>query len=139
MSEKEFATAMKTLGIAYNREITKDVLKIYYEILKEESYSTMKKAISETIKNKKFFPTVSDLVEECKKQKTENGFKILEFMKKQNYFHNSDYPISEYEKAYKWLETGIVPSWFKEDMKRYGEMLNQKQLENKKMLEVSNE
>ena len=128
MSEKEFATAMKTLGIAYNREITADVLKVYYEILKTESYSTIKKAISETIKKKSFFPTVSDLLEECKKQRTENGFAILEFMKSQGYFHESEYSISEYEKANNWLATGVVPGWFKEDMKRYSEMLNQKQL-----------
>ena len=132
MSEKEFATAMKTLGIAYNTEITADILKVYYEILKTESYSTIKKAISETIKKKSFFPTVSDLLEECKKQRTENGFAILEFMKSQGYFHESEYSISEYDKA---------NNLFVKDVNLYNENINiynQYQVTNQTGLSINN-
>ena len=86
MSEKEFATAMKTLGIAYNREITTDVLKVYYEILKTESYSTIKKLFQKRLRKKVFFQLCRNLLEECKKSKNKNGFAILEFMKSQGYF-----------------------------------------------------
>lgn len=133
MSKEQFASLMKTLGIAFNREITPELLQVYYEILKEENYETLKKAISEEIKTQKFFPSVSELLEECKRQKVKNGFTILEYMKQMGYFKIS----TEYDKACRWLDEGIIPHWFKEDMRKYAKLFNNKQVtnNNKNLLE----
>ena len=40
------------------------------------------------------------------------------------------------KKANNWLATGVIPGWFKEDMKRYSEMLNQKTIKHNRTKEV---
>ena len=119
MTRLEFLKSMKKLTSYYLKDMNEEELTTWYEVFEKESNSTLDKAIKELVMKNKFFPTIAELVEECKNQKTINGFAILEFMKSQGYFKESEYSISEYEKACRWLETGIIPEWFKEDMKKY--------------------
>lgn len=43
--------------------------------------------------------------------------KIVEVMLERGYFHSK----TEYEKAKKWIAEGVIPEWFKKDMKEYEE------------------
>lgn len=139
MKKEEFVSVMKTLGVAFNREITQELLIVYYEVLKEEKVDNLKNAVKKILKTNKYFPTVAELLVECEKQNTKKDFAILELMKEKGYFKESEYGISEYEKAFNWLSTGIIPNWFKEDMKKYSNILNNNQIENKKIKELSYE
>lgn len=128
MTRLEFLSAMKDLSSYYLKTFDTSVVESWYEIFKEETEKTFNNAIKEIVTRSKYFPSVSELVEECKRQRTINGFAILDYMKSQGYFKESPYAISEYDKAYKWLEKGVIPEWFKEDMKKYNKQ--------KKMLET---
>ena len=94
--------------------------------MQEYSYETFKKAVKNIIKTSKFLPKISELVEECENSKEQARFEILEYMNAMGYFKESGYAISEYEKAIKWLETGIIPKWFKDDMTKYYKMMKHK-------------
>ncbi len=126
MDKKEFATAMKYLGIAYNKEFTKEELEIYYEYLNGYSFELLKKAIKEIVKTSKFSPKVSDLIDMCEKVKKEKKYYILELMKKDNYFKTT----TEFEKALRYLESGIIPDWFKKDIDKYIPKLKEQKLLN---------
>lgn len=128
MTRLEFLSAMKDLSSYYLKTFDTSVVESWYEIFKDETEKTFNNAIKEIVTRSKYFPSVSELVEECKRQRTINGFAILDYMKAQGYFKESAYAMSEYDKAYKWLETGVIPEWFKEDMKKYNKQ--------KKMLET---
>lgn len=128
MTRLEFLSAMKDLSSYYLKTFDTSVVESWYEIFKDETEKTFNNAIKEIVTRSKYFPSVSELVEECKRQRTINGFAILDYMKSQGYFKESTYAMSEYDKAYKWLETGVIPEWFKEDMKKYNKQ--------KKMLET---
>lgn len=129
MTKLEFLSAMKDLSSYYLKTFDENVIESWYEIFEKEAEKTFNNAIKEIVKKSKYFPSIAELTQECQKQKQQNAFTILEFMKSQGYFHKSEYAISEYEKACKWLETGNIPEWFKEDMRKYSRQ--KKLLENK--------
>ena len=115
MEKEQFVKCMTYLGIAYNKEYSKFEVEQHYEFLKEYSYEELKKAIKEIIKKSKFLPKINELIEECEVVKEEVKFNILEIMKNDGYFKN----IKEYEKATNFLKSGIIPSWFINDMNNY--------------------
>lgn len=128
MTPEQFKDSMSYLGIAYGKEFTQQELTVYYDFLKEFSDETLVKAIKNIIKTSKFMPKINELVEECENSKEQARFEILEYMKAMGYFKESGYAISEYEKAIKWLETGVIPHWFKDDMTKYYKMMKQERL-----------
>ena len=115
MKQEEFAVAMKHLAIAFGKQFTKDETEVYYEYLKMYSYGVLKNAITEIISKEKFMPKIADLKEYCEKNKQITRFAIIEQMNKQGYFRSPQ----EYDKASKWLDSGVIPEWFKEEMKKY--------------------
>lgn len=125
MTQEELVKGLKVLGIAYSKEFTKEECSTYYEFLQEYTYETFKIAVKNIIKKSKFIPKISDLVEECENQRKLTRHEILDFMQLKGYFKN---PV-EYEKASKWLERGIIPEWFRNDMKKYYAMMNQDKLD----------
>ena len=126
MNIVEFTKAIKMLSIAYSKDFDEDAIKLWYVNFKDISFDIFVNAIKRTIKENKYMPSISELLEKCESSKTQRKFDILNKMKSDGYFKTE----LEYDKALRWLETGIIPSWFKEDMKKY----NHLQLENKQML-----
>lgn len=126
MKKIEFAEQMKILTMAYSNDYTQQELELWYEYFVDVDYNSFKNAVKEIIKINKYKPSISELLEKCEKQKESKKLDILLKMKADGYFKTE----WEYEKALHWLEIGIIPSWFKEDMKKY----NQLMIENKQLL-----
>ena len=134
MKKEDFASIMKTMGIVFGKEITEELLMIYYEVFKDEEVTSFKNAAKKILKTNKYFPTIAELVKECEVQKTENKYTILDFMKSKGYFKESGYPISEYEKARNWIETGVVPKWFEKDMEKFKKQIDLLEVKDKRLL-----
>lgn len=126
MDIMEFTKAIKMLSIAYNKDFDEDAIKLWYLNFKDIKIEILINTIKNVIKEKKFMPTIAELLEECEKSKKQKKYEILEQMKKDGYFKDA----LEYDKAINWLESGVIPSWFKEDMKKYNRLM----LENNKLL-----
>ena len=139
MDKNKFVILMTNLGKAFRQKIDKETMAVYYEFLKDIDEETLKEACKNIIKNNKYFPTVSEIVAESETHNKETKFYILEFMKSQGYFKESDYGMSEYEKACHWLTTGVVPGWLKEDMEEYAKMYKQEQLKTEEQKRLSYE
>lgn len=131
MTKMEFSKAMKRLSSFYSRNLEEEDLIAWYEMFSDTGYETFNNAISSVVRKNKFFPTVSELLEECDTQKEIKKFKILELMKTNGYF-KTDF---EYEKAMNFIENGVIPSWLKEEMKKYINTNNQLQNSNTKLIE----
>ena len=132
MTEIEITKGLSYLGIAYGKEYTKIEVQQHYDFLKEYSYETFIMATKNIIKNSKFLPKISEILEECEKQKVEVKFDIIEFMNKQGYFKD----IREYEKANLFMSKGIMPEWLKSDIEKYYGIMKQERLEHKETLMI---
>lgn len=130
MTKLEFLSAMKDLSSYYLKTFDENVIESWYQVFKDETEKIFNNAIKEIVVKNKYFPSIFELSEECKNQKVKNAFAVLEYMRSQGYFKESGYAISEYEKACRWLESGMIPEWFKEDMRKYNKQ--NKLLETKK-------
>ena len=63
MKEKEFATALTVVAALYNHSISSEVMKIYYEVLKQFEIKDIKKALARHVETSKFFPKPSEIIE----------------------------------------------------------------------------
>lgn len=115
MNEKEFLKGMKILQASYVKDFDTETLDIWYRQLKNINGSIFIKSVEELVTKNKYMPSIAEIIEESNKQQEKSRFKILDIMKADNYFKSPE----EYVKATKWLETNIIPSWFKNDMMRY--------------------
>lgn len=132
MTEIELTKGLSYLGIAYGKEYTKIEVQQHYDFLKEYSYETFIMATKSIIKSSKFLPKISEILEECEKQKVEVKFDIIEFMNKQGYFKD----IREYEKANLFMSKGIMPEWLKSDIEKYYGIMKRERLEHKETLMI---
>lgn len=130
MTEIEFTSYMKYLGTAYRKEYTQEELELNFDFLREYSSKVFANAIKSIIRRSKFAPSISELIEECDKQKENYKNDVLEYMKKCGYFKAPQ----EYDKAVQWLLHNNVPSWFKEDMNEYAKQMNNSRLETKERI-----
>lgn len=119
MTPLEFTKQIKILSLSYNKDFDEDVVIIWYEYFKDTKKEILETSLKNIIKKSKYMPSISEIIEECKKTKKNIRYSILEKMQQNKYFKTS----IEYEKAIKWLEAEIIPSWFKEDMKKYYNLL----------------
>lgn len=122
MREDEVSVIVATLGLAYpnnfknyTEEQTLALIKFYQEQLQGYNYKTVKKSIDILIKNKKYLPTVAEIIETCDNNKEVEIFKIIMLMMKDNYFKSDE----EIFRAQGWINLGVIPEWFKNDMKKY--------------------
>lgn len=104
---------------SYFNKLTDEELIALAQMYKDElsSYNekTLNIAIKNLIRTSKYMPSLNEIIQECDSNKTHNANTILERMKKDGYFKSAN----ELDKAYTWLSKGIIPTWLKEDMKRY--------------------
>lgn len=96
-----------------------DILKNYFDFLEDYKENELKLVIKSFIKKSKFVPTVAELVNEIEQNRLQRKFKVLDYMYKKGYFKPSSNLISDYDKAVKYLESGVIPEWFKKDYKKY--------------------
>lgn len=115
MSEIEFIKCMKILSASYMKDLDEDTIQIWYIQFKNIKYQVLYNSIQKLIKTNKYFPSISQLLDQCSNEKENIKFDILEKMKQDGYFKT----LEEYDKANNFLQENIIPSWFREDMKKY--------------------
>lgn len=72
MSKEEFLEGMTFLGIAYNKEYTKEEIEVWYSMLNQYSKKEFSDAIKCVVKTLKRIPTIADITEQIVKTKVEN-------------------------------------------------------------------
>jgi hypothetical protein len=58
----EFAEAMRRLGIVYEKEICKELVGMYYDVLKKYKMEDVARAVDTHIETSKYFPKPSEIV-----------------------------------------------------------------------------
>ena len=130
MTKEELTKGLAYLGMAYGKEYSSIECEQHYDFLREYSYQTFVEAVKSIIRKSKFLPKITELLEECEKHKEHTKFEVLEFMKNKGYFKAT----SEYEKAIRYLETNVIPEWFRNDLNEHYKMMQQVKLEHKETL-----
>lgn len=115
MKPIEFTMMIKKLSLCYGKDFDEDQIKIWYEYFKDIKKEVLNSSLDKIIKNNKYMPSISEILEECKTHQKHNRYNIIEVMKRNGYFKIS----TEYDKANKWIEEENIPKWFLEDMKKY--------------------
>lgn len=107
-------------------EETLGMYAMYEEELSQYNEETITTAIKNIIRNNKYMPSLSEIIEECDKCKTHKANEIVEKMWEDGYFKKSPYgelddsqAYRNYEKTLKFIEEGIIPEWLRNDMKKY--------------------
>lgn len=138
MKLEEFNECMIYLGIAYNKEFTQNEIRVYYDFLKKYDVNTFKRAIKKIIEKSSYIPKIADLINECEENKDKTKFEVLNYMRKVGYFKLCAYgeiddvkASRNFDKATRFLERGIIPDWFEEDLNYYYKKMHQEQLEHK--------
>lgn len=96
-------------------EEIENMVSLYEEMLSSYNNITLELVAKEIIKTKKYLPSISEIIELCEEKRVYKRNEIIELMIKDGYFKN---PL-EIDKVYMWIGEGIIPSWLKEDMKKY--------------------
>lgn len=89
--------------------------KIYEKELKNYNADILDEVFNKIINGNSFMPSLNEIKIYCKETEKEQSFLIIEKMKNDGYFKKEQ----EYDKILMWLEKGIIPSWFRNDMENY--------------------
>lgn len=126
MSKSEFLKAITYIGILFNKDISKEIVETWYEFFSSISESNLKNAIKELARESKYFPSLQELLNKCKRVESTKSLSILQLIYNDKYFNKSDYgEISDdqafrnYEKAIMWIEQKTILNWLLEDMNNY--------------------
>lgn len=125
MDKLDFTEGMKILSSCYHKEINNDDFIIWYEMLQDKDPEAFRKAIIEICKEKSYIPTIHDVLDKIESANNSFYLHILEQMKNDGYFKRGVKPLTpeheskNYDKAIKWIESGIMPEFLKEDMQEY--------------------
>ncbi len=138
MKVEELVKGLNFLGLAYGKEYSQLEVQQVYEFVKEYNYDTFIKATKEIIRTSKFLPRIADLIENCEKFKNSGNKEVIDYMRNVGYFKYSAYgeitdehASRNYDKAIRFIETGIIPDWFQEDLDYYINQMHQLRLEDK--------
>ena len=138
MRIEELVKGLNFLGLAYGKEYSQLECQQVYEFVKEYNYDTFIKATKEIIRTSKFLPKIADLIENCEKFKNSGNKEVIDYMRNVGYFKYSAYgeitdehASRNYDKAIRFIETGIIPDWFQEDLDYYINQMHQLRLEDK--------
>lgn len=122
MNKKDITKLILVLKTAYpysfkdmSEEDTENLVDLYCEMLCNYNSETLEAVAKEIIKTKKYMPSISEIIELCEEKKIHRRNEIVELMIKDGYFKS---PL-EIDKVYMWIDEGIIPSWLREDMKKY--------------------
>ena len=81
MNKQNFLNIMNYLGIAYNKEITPDLVKLWYGFFKDYDEETFKNAIYQIISVEKFFPSIAMVKEMIASQNNFNLSFLYDYTK----------------------------------------------------------
>jgi hypothetical protein len=127
MKTNDFMKIILYLGSAFNKQIEKSTIQIWYEYLKEADPNIVMQAVKNLVVECEYLPSISKIISEC--QKVESGYKyiILDKMLADGYFKYSvageqSYieEMLDYNKAVAFASKEIIPGWLEEDMMKYG-------------------
>lgn len=134
----------------YFRELSQEELAgltvMYQNQLNGYTSNVILKAVDKIIATSKYMPSIAELLNECSVQAENYTNTILVLMLNDGYFKKSLYgaindiqATRNYEKATKWVNSGIIPEWFLKDMISYGykvnKLLSNKEIDSVKLLE----
>lgn len=119
MTKEEFAIVMTYLGTIYNKQFTSQELTVWYSFFHNINSSTFKLAIKKIAETNKYMPSIAEILTKCEETKVIQRNNIIEKMRDSGYFKNE----KEIEKAYNWVQENNIPYWFKEDMKKYYQLM----------------
>jgi hypothetical protein len=71
--KKRFMHAIVVCGELYNREVSKGLLRMYFQIMSEFSIDDVERVIAAHMRNSKFFPRPADLIEQLEPSKEDRG------------------------------------------------------------------
>lgn len=69
MNKEKFLKIMTYMGIAYNKEFTKEQLEVWYSFLKEYNDEELNNAVKNLINTEKYLPSIAQIKEEIAKTK----------------------------------------------------------------------
>lgn len=122
MEQFNLSKYIKILMLAYpkyfkdlSREESIEISQLYYSQLKKYSVNVVEKAINDIIQECVFMPTISEIIKKCNEVNSNQKQWIIEKMIEDGYFYSQ----REIEKAYHFIEEGIIPKWFQTDMQKY--------------------
>ena len=131
---------LKTAYPYYFRDLKEEetlgMYAMYEEELSQYNEETLTSAIKEIIRNNKYMPSLSEIIEQCEKSRVHQTNKIVEKMWEDGYFKKGAYgeldesqAYKNYNKTLKFIEEGIIPEWLRNDMKKYySQMLTNKEV-----------
>ena len=61
MEQIQFLKGIKYLGIAYNKEFTKEQVEVWYDFFKETDYEVFRQAVKRIIPKNKYMPSIAEL------------------------------------------------------------------------------
>lgn len=67
MNKEKFLKIMTYMGIAYNKEITKEQLEVWYSFLKDYSEDQLNNAVKQIINTEKYMPSIAQIKEQIAK------------------------------------------------------------------------
>lgn len=70
MDKEKFVKGMTFLGIAYNKEFTKEELEVWYSMLKEHTSEEFSNAIQELVKTEERLPSIATITKKIAESKT---------------------------------------------------------------------
>lgn len=111
MSKEEFLIEVKILFQNYNRQISKEILEIWYDSLKDFDNRYLKKAIKKIITTTKFMPSLSEILDAIKNLTIE------------------DSTFTEEEKLKQFKKENTIPNWYGKEIKGETDKKSQKELE----------
>ena len=65
MNKQDYLKAITYMGTLFNKEISKDVVETWYEFCMDIPKETFKNAVKELAKEKKYLPSLQELLEKC--------------------------------------------------------------------------
>jgi len=69
MNKEKFLKIMTYMGIAYNKEFTKEQLEVWYSFFKEYTDEELNNAVKKIINTEKYLPSIAQVKEEIAKMK----------------------------------------------------------------------
>ena len=126
MTKEEFVKVMGYAGVIYHREFTPLEINAWYEFFRDITFNICKVAIKNCAIKNKYMPAISELLEECKIADMQLRNKIVDKMYASGYFKEGveeltpEHELQNYYKAQYFIAQNIIPSWFLEDMIKYG-------------------
>lgn len=126
MTKEEFVKVMGYAGVIYHREFTPLEINAWYEFFKDITFNICKAAIKSCAIKNKYMPAISELLEECKRVDMQMRNQIVDKMYANGYFKEGvkeltpEHELQNYYKAQFFIAQNIIPSWFLEDMIKYG-------------------